>query len=347
MFEASLPHPLRLIVGFGLLVSAICAAEDYGDHPQVAPFTAEMASKHGFDRTALAQLFDRTQHRPEIIALMRRPAEAKPWYVYRDIFLTEERIAAGAAYLETHDPLFQRAERDFGVDPVIIAAIIGVETHYGRNVGRHRVMDALATLAFDYPPRAPFFRSELEQFLLLSLEEGFDPLTVTGSYAGAMGVSQFIASSYRRYAVDGDGDGNRDLWSSPADVIASVANYFAEHGWRRGEPVAVRAAVRGSELASLLSAELRPHLTVAELGRKGVHPETGLPATAIATLIELENGTGMEYWIGLQNFYVITRYNHSPKYAMAVHQLGGAIRDRLALAEQRSQGATNRRLPPG
>lgn len=306
--------------------SAVGARED------VHAFIDEMAERHGFDREQLEAWFSEVQFRDDIIEAISRPAEAKPWYQYRPIFLQRARIEGGAEFWERNAEALQRAEQVYGVPPQIVTAIIGVETRYGTHQGKYRIIDALTTLAFDYPPRAKFFRGELEQYLLLTREEKLDPLDMTGSYAGAFGQAQFIASSYRRYAIDFDGDGHRDLWGNPVDAIGSVANYLKENGWERGGAVAVPAAVSGDAIPSLLQEGLKPKRPWKELKKQGVATQTNVAAETPAALIALEQEAGPEYWVGLQNFYVITRYNRSPLYAMAVYQLSEEIR---SLHEQR------------
>jgi membrane-bound lytic murein transglycosylase B len=209
-----------------------------------------------------------------------------------------------------------------------------VETRYGGNTGRHRVIDALSTLAFDYPPRSKFFRGELEQYLILAREEDIDQLTAKGSYAGAMGYGQFIPSSYRNFAIDFDADGKRDLWNSPADIIGSVANYMKVHGWTLGTTVATRATVSGDAYQAVLKQGLKPHTRIGELRHAGIEPQTTVPDDSLAALIELQYADGPGYWLGLNNFYVITRYNHSPLYAMAVYQLSEEIRQAREQAQQ-------------
>lgn len=293
--------------------------------PELRNFLDEMAGRHNFQRTELAALFSQAELKPDIIAAISRPAEAKPWYEYRDIFLTSGRIEGGVEFWDEHAADLARAEKTYGVPAEIIVAIIGVETRYGKNTGSYRVLDALATLAFDYPPRSNFFRKELEQYLLLTREEKIPPLSLTGSYAGAMGLPQFIPSSFRNYAVDFDGDGKRDLWSNPSDAIGSVAHYFSEHGWQTGKPVASRAEVSGEHYSDVLGNGLKPVLSMAQLQEQGVRASDPVPMAALGSLLQFETESGMEYWIGLQNFYVITRYNHSALYAMAVYQLSQQI----------------------
>ncbi|HKK13243.1 MAG TPA: lytic murein transglycosylase B [Gammaproteobacteria bacterium] len=300
--------------------------DHFVDKPELRSFVSRMSQQHHFDRDRLYKLFRHARLQQSILDAIARPAEAKPWFQYRPIFVNASRIRGGVAFWNRNASILREVQRKYGVAPQIIVAILGVETRYGSHTGRYRVLDSLSTLAFDYPPRSRFFRSELAQFLLLSRQEGFDPLTLKGSYAGAMGEPQFISSSYRRYAVDFDGDGKRDLWHSQKDIIASVANYFQVHGWKPGEPVAVRAKVSGDQARQLADAGLKPKLTVAQLRRRGIRAQSSVPGDLPAALIELETRKGPEYWLGLNNFYVITRYNHSPLYAMAVFQLGEAIR---------------------
>lgn len=309
---------------------------DLAQRPELRGFIADMARRHGFDPAQLENWFQQARVRDDIIAAISRPAESKPWYEYRPLFLQPARIEGGVAFWNEHAALLDKAEKVYGVPPQIITAILGVETRYGSRQGSYRVMDSLVTLAFNYPPRAAFFRSELEQYLLLTREEGIDPLSLTGSYAGAMGQAQFISSSFRRYAVDFDGDGKRDLWHDDADAIGSVGNYFKKQGWERGGAVAVPATVSGTDYAALVARGLKPNARVAEMKRRGVTPQETLPDDTLAALIALEQKDGNEYWLGMQNFYVITRYNRSPLYAMAVYQLSEAIRS----AHQRPAAVT-------
>jgi len=298
------------------------------ERPEVREFIAMMVDRHHFDAASLDHLFAQVRTQDRIIAAMTRPAEAKPWYAYRPIFITERRIQGGADYWRRHRQDLERAERRYGVPPEIVTAIIGVESFYGRHKGRDRVIDALSTLGFDYPARGRFFRGELEQFLLLAREEGRDPLSFKGSYAGAMGKAQVIPSSYRHYAIDFDGDHRRDLIDSDSDAIGSIAHYLARHGWRRQGLIALRARVRGDGFQRVLERGIEPKTTVAEMRRLGIELERPVPADRRAALIALERRDGDEYWAGFRNFYVITRYNHSPLYAMAVHELADRIRER-------------------
>lgn len=327
------PKKRRTVIWLSLIASLFVAtsgcAGDFQGNPDVQIFIDEMVKHHGFQREHLVMLFDQAKKRDDILEAIARPAEkTKPWYEYRQIFLTPERIDGGVEFWKDNAAILQRAASHFDIDAAIIVAIIGVETRYGRNTGSYRVIDALTTLAFAYPPRSKFFRSELEQFLILTREEDVDVSGVKGSYAGAMGYGQFIPSSYRNYAVDFSGDGKRNLWNDLDDIIGSVANYFHRHGWAPGQPVAARITA-GSPLEHFkLSDDLTPRTTtVGDYAAKGVTTNTKLPAKMPVALLELEQADGPEYWLTGNNFYVITRYNRSPLYAMAVYQLSEAIRD--------------------
>jgi membrane-bound lytic murein transglycosylase B len=291
----------------------------------VSAFIGEMAERHGFDGAALSGVFAQVESKPSIIEAMTRPAEKTlTWAEYRARFLTPRRISMGVATSREQAAALQHAAA-LGVPAQVLLAIVGVETFYGEITGRNRVIDALSTLAFDYPPRSPFFRSELEQFLLMSREESLDPLAPQGSYAGAMGIPQFMPSSFRAYARDGDGDGRRDLWGSWDDVFASVANYLKEHGWRAGEPAMVPANVDGADLSGIDFADLSLSETVQSLRDRGIGFDTYLPPDAPAKLVQLTGAAGPEYRVAFTNFYAITRYNRSQLYASAVNDLASAI----------------------
>ena len=291
----------------------------------VKTFIADMVREHKFNRTELKSLIGKARLHQSIIDAISRPAEGKPWHEYRPIFLTSDRIKGGVSFWKKHQDILRLAEKKYQVPAPIITAIVGVETRYGRHIGRYPVLDSLATLAFAYPPRSRFFRGELEQYLLMTREEKLDPLQQKGSYAGAMGMPQFIASSFRSYAIDFDNNGQRDLWNSPADVIGSVANYFHRHGWRQAQPIVQRVQVRGKSYRKLLNNGLKPTKTVAELKKHGVVIPKGTDENQKAILMELEGKSGPEYWLGLHNFYVISRYNHSALYSLAVYQLSREI----------------------
>lgn len=295
----------------------------------VESFIAEMAAKHAFDAPSLRRLFLKAQPRPAVIRAISTPGTARPWYEYRANMVEEHRIAGGLEFWRRNAEALTRAERVYGVPPEIIVATIGIETLYGRNVGRFRVLEALSMLAFDYPPRAALFRSELEQLLLLSRETGFDAYALRGSYAGAMGIPQFLPSSYRQYAVDFDGDGHPDLWRSTADAIGSVANYYRNFGWESGAPVAIEATAEGEAFQAALAAGIEPRTRVAELRLQGVAPLDPVDDETRAALLRVEGESGAEYWLGFTNFYVITRYNRSVNYALGVYELARELRARM------------------
>lgn len=302
----------------------------YRDHPEAQALIERMVEEHDFDREALEAVFAGAERKQGIIDAISRPAErVLRWHEYRNIFIQEKRIDLGAEFWRRHADTLERAEREFGVDPAMIVAIIGVETYYGRIRGGYRVIDALSTLAFDYPPRSPFFTKELENFLLLTRDQERNPHSLVGSYAGAMGYGQFMPSSYRHYAVDFDGDGKIDIWDNPVDAIGSVANYFAEHGWQPGQPVVVPAEGRGDYNEELLNKISRPELTVAALEDEGFVAVDAQDPEAKATPLRLELEDGKAYYLGYHNFYVITRYNRSHLYAMAVYELSELIRERV------------------
>ncbi|WP_137820121.1 lytic murein transglycosylase B [Pseudomonas sp. 2FG] len=301
-------------------------AADYEGSPQVAEFVAEMTRDYGFAGEQLVSLFREVERKQTILDAISRPAEkVKPWKDYRPIFITDSRIARGVDFWRQHEAALARAEREYGVPAQVIVAIIGVETFYGGNTGSYRVIDALSTLGFDYPPRAEFFRKELKQFLLLAREQQLDPLTLKGSYAGAMGLPQFMPSSFRAYAVDFDGDGQINIWSDPDDAIGSVASYFKRHGWVTGEPVVSTAQINGEQADEGLTQGLDPVKTVGQLRALGWASHEALRDDLAVTAFRLEGEAGPEYWLGLPNFYVITRYNRSAMYAMAVHQLSDLL----------------------
>ena len=300
----------------------------YDQRAEVKAFVDDMAERHGFDRAELVRLLSGATQQVRVLELISTPAERKPWRDYRPIFVNDRRIGDGVKFWREQSDWLGQASDAFGVEPEYLVAIIGVETSYGRNQGRFPVFDTLVTLGFDYPPRADFFRSELGHFLLLAREEGLDIHTMQGSYAGAMGRGQFISSSYRNYAVDFDGDGRRDLVGNWADAIGSVANYFSRHGWQRGGQVTVPARVEGEAWRDLLG-DYKPAHPLSALTAAGVRTDTALPPDSLYALLELEGTEGPEHWVLADNFYVITRYNRSPLYAMAVYQLAQAIREAM------------------
>ena len=295
---------------------------------EIEPFAIRMALQYEVPESETRALLKDARVLDSVLEAMRRPAERKPWHEYRKIFITGKRIERGVEFWRKHTASLARAAERFGVPPEIVVAIIGVESFYGVHRGRTRVLDALATLGFRYPKRSAFFLSELEAFMLLSGEERLDARRVKGSYAGAMGIAQFISSSYRHYAIDFDGDGSRDLMRSPEDAIGSIANYLAMHGWRAGAAIAVRAEVEGDAFRALVEQGIKPHASLASMREKGVGFTVEAGEEEPGALLEFETKNGHEYWIGLTNFYVITRYNHSRLYALAVLQLAQRIRER-------------------
>jgi membrane-bound lytic murein transglycosylase B len=313
--------------------SSPCMA-DYTQHPEAKKFVDEMVAKNGFNRAEVMGWLAKAEKKQAILDAISRPAEqSKTWKEYRPIFLVPTRIESGVKFWRDNKTELTRAERAYGVPAEMIVAIIGVETSYGRITGNYNVLDALTTLAFDYPPRAPFFRSELENYLLLTREQKHSPLEFKGSYAGAMGYGQFMPSSYRKWAVDFSGDGFTDIWKNTTDAIGSVANYFKEHGWRTGEPVTVPAHIAQNSQIIQFNTMVPPEVSVEQWRERGINPVSWLPPTTRVIAIQFDGSNGLEYWFGLQNFYVITRYNRSPMYAMAVYQLSQAIKLEMEKSE--------------
>jgi membrane-bound lytic murein transglycosylase B len=311
------------------------------DRPEIQSFVESTAAANKMAPLDVYRLLAKAEPQPKIIELISKPAEkVSPWWQYRERFMTEQRIAEGAQFMLDHRARLEKAHKDTGVAPEYVVAIIGVETYYGRITGKYRVLDALTTLAFDYPPRADFFRGELAQFIALTREEALDPLTALGSYAGAMGASQFMPSSYRRYAVDGSNDKQRNLFADWDDVIASVANYFKEHGWVTDGPVLAEAVLQPDAPVVADPTNLALNETVAGLKAKGVTFDTGEAETTPVLLVPAETQVGPAYRVGFKNFEVITRYNRSVRYAMAVHDLATTIAGRVAAATPAAPKAT-------
>lgn len=331
-----MPNRFRPAI-FLLAVLASPAALAYPASPDVERFVGAMAEKHAFDPNELRRTLDSARRLPSVLRAISTPAGARPWPDYRDSFVNERRIEGGVRFWRQYAGALARASREYGVPEEVIVATIGVETVYGKAQGSFRVLDALATLAFDYPPRADFFRSELEQYFLLVREEGRDPAALRGSYAGALGIPQFMPSSFRRYAVDFDGDGSRDIWEDAIDAVGSVANYYRSFGWNSAAPVVIPAQVNGDRFRDFLDQGAEPRVTVADLRAAGVTPASPLADDVPAILFRLDGDEGPEYYLGLRNFYVITRYNRSFYYAMTVHQLAQEIaarrRERLPGAD--------------
>lgn len=322
---------IRYLPLAGAVIATLALAMDSAaldtSRPVVSEFIDQMVEEHGFERAALTRVLADAKTQQSILDAISRPAEkSKPWHDYRDIFIQPRRIDAGVEFWNTHETTINRVSAETGVPGEILVGIIGVETFFGRITGNYRVLDALATLGFDYPPRSAFFKKELAEFLILAREENVAIDSALGSYAGAMGSPQFIPSSYRHYAVDADGDGRRDLFGSWQDIIGSVANYFVRHHWRSDAEVVSQARL-GEKFSGKIPQRntLKADSSVGALSRDGVEFSTGLPADANARLIAFEGEDGPLYYVGFHNFYVITRYNRSPMYAMAVWQLGNDI----------------------
>lgn len=303
----------------------------YAQRADVRTFAAEAAKQSGIPQAEIQQWLDDARYQQSIVDAMNRPAESKTWAQYRPIFITPKRIADGVAFWNTHADLLEQVSKKYGVSPAIIVAIVGVETFYGQRMGSYRVIDALATLGFDYPKRGAFFRGQLIDFFKMASADHLNINDAVGSYAGAMGMPQFIPSSYLAYAIDGDGDGRTDLWHSPADVFASVANYFAEHGWTQDGPVGfpINVTTQQAALEPFLNTgrSLKPKITVGQLRAMGIAlpKDLYLPDHEKVMVFTLTQPDKVDYWVGLDNFYVITRYNHSTLYAMAVWQLSEAV----------------------
>lgn len=319
---------LILTLSAGLFLrQPLADATSFSERTEVQTFVADMASKHGFDLGSLTSLFARITPRPSVTKSMSSQVSKPPsWMRYRGNFVNSWRISHGVRFWNSNAEALLRARRIYGVPEEVVVAIIGVETRYGSYPLPYPVLDTLATLAFDYPRRGEFFRGELEQYLLLMREEGRDPLSVRGSFAGAMGIPQFMPSSYRTYAVDFDGDGHRDIMGNTSDAIGSVANYLKSHGWEDGVPIATRAFLQTDSAGDLLAGALKPNHSVAEFEASGIKPAEALPSAMQAALLSVDVDDGREYWLGMNNFYVITRYNRNLFYALAVYQLSNEIR---------------------
>lgn len=308
-----------------LIASAAClplaASAGYDTHPDAAKLIEEL-QQDGFEPGYVRSVLAKAERKQSILDAISRPAEKRlDWGEYRAIFIEPKRIAQGVEFWNQHKETLNRAEAEFGVPPEIILAIMGVETRFGRITGNYRVLDALSTLGFDFPRRAEFFRGQLADYFRLVRAEKVEPESLKGSYAGAMGFGQFIPSSFLAYAIDFDADGHRDIWDNPTDAIGSIANYFAKHGWRKGEAVVADPIFDNADVEALVNQDLKPELTLLQWSEKGVTPREALNGNMKATLMRLSSGEKSEYVLGLHNFYVITRYNHSRLYASAVYEL--------------------------
>lgn len=316
------------IIYLSLFIScANAASSDFASRPDVKAFILLMVKKHHFDQKYLTTLFDKVKVRPQIMRQMNKPLEKEPWNFYQRLFISEWRIKHGVEFWNKYANVLKQAEQKFGVPASIIVATIGIETKYGQRTGEHRVIDSLSNIAFSNSPRAKFFRSELEEFLLLTREQHLDPLKVTGSYAGAIGQPQFMPSSYRHYAVNFSGSGQTDLMHNEVDVIGSIANYYKKAGWKMNQPVAVPAVMMKSRYNFAQShKKANGQLTIGQWQRYGIMPKYPISNDDMrAKVIELQNRYTTEYWLGFHNFDVIKRYNPSDLYAMAVYQLSTYI----------------------
>jgi membrane-bound lytic murein transglycosylase B len=301
--------------------------------PEIATFVDEVVRRDGLNRRQVKRLLKEAQPQPKIIDIMTRPLEkVSPWWEYREHFVTEERVSDGVQFWNEHHDALERVVSEYHVPPEYLVAILGVETKYGRNTGGFRTLDALATLAFDYPPRQKFFRGELKEFLILVKENRFDALAIKGSYAGALGVPQFMPSAYRRYAVGTNKVRRRDLWSDWDEILASVANYLRQYGWTPGAPVLAETRLDPDPSFQIEPHNLELNETAESLGARGVHVDAGVPLDTPVVLLSAEQRDGPAYRVGFHNFYVITRYNNSARYAMAVYDLAQAIRQRRSPA---------------
>lgn len=311
------------------LITYSAQQRDESTEQKVADFITETAEEYGLDIEFIKSTLNSAQKNTAVLEAIARPWEAKPWFQYHPIFLTEKRLERGMAFWQKHRETLKRAEEELGIPAHIIVAIIGVETFYGSYTGKYSVLDSLYSLGFYYPPRSAFFKKELAQYLKLVQEEQWDPLDAKGSYAGAMGWGQFISSSYRHYAIDFDGDGKRDLMNNPVDAIGSVANYFKLHKWQPGEPVVFKAATVSEAAEEFVEKDLAIKHTWQQLKKAGVKlqdPSIVLDNETATKLIALDNKDSTEYWVALHNFYMITRYNHSPLYAMVVFQFSEQLK---------------------
>lgn len=330
--ENNLKHTFGALLLAGLTGLAFAAnnTPSFADQAAVVDFARELEQRQGFNADELLAQFAQVSPNSKVLQLIKPPSspQQRSWERYRPRFLNDRRIDGGVRFWQENQAKLARARALYGVPEEIIVAIIGVETEYGRNTGGFRVLEALATLAFNYPPRAEFFRTELEQFLLLARENNLDPLAVKGSFAGAIGIPQFMPGSQRRYAVDFDGDQRVDLGNSVDDAIGSVGRFLEQHGWQTGQPITVPARINGEPERGLIEAGIRPSLKVAELRDKNVFSDAD-PLASVALVDLVSPGQATEYWLGYENFYVITRYNRSSFYAMSVFQLGEEIRKRM------------------
>jgi membrane-bound lytic murein transglycosylase B len=313
------------LVFTGALIAFAPDAHSTELKPEVEEWVLRMEREHQFDADELRDMLAQFKPNERIIKAINTPATSKPWHFFRNLYVTTPRIDGGVTFWNEHAALLEQARVKYGVPEEVVTAIIGIESSYGKRTGSFQVADALYTLGFEVPRRSKFFQGQFEHFMLLARENDFDPLTINGSFAGAMGIPQFIPSSYRDYAIDFDKDGRTDLWGSVADAVGSVANYLSRFGWNDGEQVVLRAKLSSSDTDKLESLGVKPSVTIKQFRDRGVETDGNLEDNTKGGFFVLEDTKGLEYWISLNNFYVITRYNRSKNYAMAVHQLSQKI----------------------
>lgn len=316
------------ITALSLVISSTVQAGDLTARPEVGKFIDTMVQKHGFNKEALYRVFDDVVEKPKIIEILDRPSTAKPWYQYHPNFINVKRISNGLAFIRENQDALTRAEQKYGVPGEYIAAILGVETDYGRNTGSFRAIDAITTIAFDYPRRSEYYLQELEQFLILARDEKEEVNSFKSSYAGALGLPQFMPSSFHQYAVDGNGDGHKDIWNTPEDAIDSVANYLQSFGWKPSSQNVIKANVSGETYPTVVAERFNLKYTIADMAPFGIQPQTEVDPKEKAILFPIESAPGkVEYLLGLNNFYVITRYNKSTLYALSVINLAEALKN--------------------
>jgi membrane-bound lytic murein transglycosylase B len=313
-------------------VAPVISTQPLTQRSDIQQFIQEMSTEHGFDKNQLELWFSQANINQRVLELINKPFEAKPWYIYREHFVSQQRIKGGVAFWKAYKSQLTTISKKTGVAPEMIVAIIGVESYYGAERGKFSTFDSLTTLSFEFPRRAVFFKKELKEFLILCREQNWDPLTIYGSYAGAVGQPQFMPSSYRHYAVGFDGSKQSNLFNDENDVIASVANYFKVHGWQANQPIAVPAVIKGDNFKNLPAQEddkgraKKPFMTLTELAKYGVTASVQYPMNLQASLISVQLKDGVQYWLVFNNFYVITRYNTSNLYALAATQLAEQIK---------------------
>ncbi|HYF98043.1 MAG TPA: lytic murein transglycosylase B [Coxiellaceae bacterium] len=315
-------------ISFALLFCSSLQAESSLPTPMQS-FINQMVQNQHFDRKTLTTLFKQVELQPSIIKSITTPYEAQPWYKYRSHFLNQARIEGGVNYWKKNRKFLEAAQQRYGVDPAIIVGIIGVETNYGNLIGHYRVIDALSTLAFNYPPRSKFFTEELKEYLLMCRQQGINPLSLKGSYAGAFGIPQFMPSSSRRFAVAYNPNSIIDISNKHEDAIMSVANYFKTNHWQLGSPVATPVSIQGSAYKNVLESKVQLNYSLAQLKQDGVRTSSTLQAQPRASLIELQDENAPEYWVVFPNFKTIMSYNPRIAYAMAVYQLSEAVKQRM------------------